>query len=71
MPHRHATGNVRFDASTGQYADLIEVGIIDPVTVVRLALKNAVSAAGRLLLAEATMTEVPEPKVEVAALDAA
>jgi chaperonin GroEL len=68
---RAGTGNVGFDASTGQYVDLIEAGIIDPVKVVRLALENAVSAAGVLLLTEATMTEVPEPKAETVPLDAA
>ena len=68
---RSGAGNVGFDASTGQYVDLIEAGIIDPAKVVRLALENAVSAAGVLLLTEATMTEVPEPKAEVAPLDAA
>ena len=68
---RAGTGSLGFDASTGQYVDLIEAGIIDPVKVVRLALENAVSVAGVLLLTEATMTEVPEPKTEVAPLDAA
>ena len=67
------TGNFGFDASTGSYVDLVEAGIIDPTKVVRLALENAVSAAGVLLLTEVTMTEVPEPKTEAAspALDAA
>ena len=67
------TGNFGFDASTGRYVDLVEAGIIDPTKVVRLALENAVSAAGVLLLTEVTMTEVPEPKTEAAspALDAA
>ena len=63
---------VGFDAATGKYGDLMETGIIDPTKVVRLALENAVSAAGVLLLTEATMTEVPEPKTEAApAMDAA
>jgi chaperonin GroEL len=44
--------------------DLIEAGIIDPTKVVRLALENAVSVAGVLLLTEATMTEVPDTKPE-------
>ena len=47
--------------------DLVEAGIIDPTKVVRLALENAVSVAGVLLLTEATMTEVIEPKSERAA----
>ena len=67
------SGNVGFDAATNTYVDLVEAGIIDPTKVVRLALENAVSAAGVLLLTEVTMTEVPEPKTESAtpALDAA
>jgi len=44
--------------------DLFEAGIIDPTKVVRIALENAVSVAGVLLLTEATMTEVREPKTE-------
>jgi chaperonin GroEL len=68
---RSGTGNFGFDAAAGKYVDLVEAGIIDPTKVVRLALENAVSAAGVLLLTEATMTEVPEPKAETTALDAA
>lgn len=67
---RGGTGNFGFDASAGKYVDLVEAGIIDPTKVVRLALENAASAAGVLLLTEATMTEVPEPKPEPPALDA-
>ena len=59
---RNSKGNVGFDAAVGQYVDLIEEGIIDPTKVVRVALENAVSVAGTLLLAQATMTETPEPK---------
>lgn len=61
---RSSQGNVGFDAATGKYVDLVEAGIIDPTKVVRLALENAVSVAGTLLLTEASLTEVPEPKHE-------
>ena len=61
---RTGTGNFGFDAASGKYVDLVEAGIIDPTKVVRLALENAVSVAGVLLLTEATMTEVPETKPE-------
>jgi chaperonin GroEL len=61
---RTGTGNLGFDAASGKYVDLIEAGIIDPTKVVRLALENAVSVAGVLLLTEATMTEVPDTKPE-------
>jgi chaperonin GroEL len=64
---RAGTGNLGFDAATGKYVDLIEAGIIDPTKVVRLALENAVSVAGVLLLTEATMTEVPDAKPEMSA----
>ncbi len=57
-------GNVGFDAATKQYVDLYAAGIVDPTKVVRVALENAVSVASILLLAEAIMTEVPEPKTE-------
>jgi chaperonin GroEL len=59
-----AQGNYGFDAARNTYVDLVEAGIIDPVKVVRVALENAVSVASVLLLTEATMTELPEPKKE-------
>jgi chaperonin GroEL len=61
---RAGTGNLGLDAATGKYVDLVEAGIIDPTKVVRLALENAVSVASVLLLTEATLTEIPEPKAE-------
>ncbi len=59
-------GNFGFDAARNVYVDLVEAGIIDPTKVVRVALENAVSVAGVLLLTEATMTELPERKKEAA-----
>jgi chaperonin GroEL len=44
----------------------VKEGIIDPTKVVRVALQNAVSVASVLLLAEATLTELPEEKVKAA-----
>jgi chaperonin GroEL len=64
MQMRAGKGNHGFDAARGQYVDLVEAGIIDPTKVVRTALENAVSVASVLLLTEATLTEVPEPKGE-------
>jgi chaperonin GroEL len=60
------TGNEGFDAGRKEYVDLVEAGIIDPTKVVRVALENAVSVASVLLLTEATMTEIPEPRKEPA-----
>jgi chaperonin GroEL len=45
-----------FDANNGKYCDMYKAGIIDPVKVVRLALKNAASIAGLLLTTEALVT---------------
>jgi chaperonin GroEL len=59
---RSGSDNLGFDAARGEYCDLIEAGIIDPTKVVRVALENAVSVAGVLLLTDATLTELPEPK---------
>jgi len=65
------TGNFGFDAAARRYVDLVEAGIIDPTKVVRLALENAVSVAGVLLLTEATMTEVPDKKDQSSVIEAA
>ncbi len=64
-------GDYGFDAARNEYVDLIEAGIIDPTKVVRVALENAVSVAGVLLLTEATMTEIPETKQDASSTDLA
>ena len=61
---RRGSGNYGFDAARKTYVDLVEAGIIDPTKVVRVAVENAVSVASILLLAEATLTEIPEPRSE-------
>jgi len=61
---RSGAGDVGFDASTIEYRDLVQAGVIDPTKVVRVALENAASVAGVLLLAEATMTEIPDKEGE-------
>jgi chaperonin GroEL len=63
---RCGSGGYGFDAARGVYGDLLEAGIIDPTKVVRVALQNAVSVAGVLLLAEATLTERQDEKREEA-----
>jgi chaperonin GroEL len=59
---RAGAANFGFDAARGEYRDLVEAGIVDATKVLRLALENAVSVASTLLLTEATLTEIPEPK---------
>jgi len=55
-------GNTGFNAKTGEYVDMIEAGIIDPVKVTRLALTNAVSVGSMLVTTEAVVAELPEEK---------
>ncbi|AXQ28788.1 chaperonin GroEL [Solimonas sp. K1W22B-7] len=54
------TGAFGYNAGTGQYGDMIEMGIIDPAKVTRLALQNAASVAGLLLTTEAMIAELPQ-----------
>jgi chaperonin GroEL len=61
---RSGQGNFGLDASTCEWVDLIEAGIVDATKVVRVALENAVSVASTLLLTEATLTEEREKKPE-------
>lgn len=51
-----------FDAASGEYVNMFEAGIIDPVKVSRVALQNAVSVASMLLTTEATVTDIKEDK---------
>jgi chaperonin GroEL len=49
-----------YDAQTGEYGDLIKLGIIDPTKVVRTALQDAASVAGLVVTTEATVVEAPK-----------
>lgn len=51
-----------FDAASGEYVDMLEKGIIDPLKVARIALQNAVSVSSMLLTTEATINEAKEDK---------
>jgi chaperonin GroEL len=61
---RSAPATTGFDAASGEYVDMFERGIIDPMKVVRVGLENAASVAGVLLLSEATLTEIEEKREE-------
>jgi chaperonin GroEL len=52
-----------YNAATGEYGHLLEMGILDPTKVTRLALQNAASVAGLFLTTEASIAEVPKEKV--------
>ena len=53
-------GSYGLNAATGEYGDLLEVGIVDPTKVVRSAIQNGASVAGLLLTTETLVTEVEE-----------
>ena len=55
-------GNYGYNAATGEYGDMIEMGILDPAKVTRLALQNAASIAGLMITTEALVSELPEKK---------
>ena len=51
-----------FNAETGEYSDMMEMGVIVPTKVERSALQNAASVAGLLLTTDAVVSEIPEKK---------
>ena len=53
-------GNYGYNAASGEFGDLIEMGILDPTKVARSALQNAASIAGLLLTTEAMVAEIPK-----------
>ena len=58
-----------FNAATGEWVNMIEAGIIDPVKVTRSALQNAASVASLILTTEAVVANQPEPASPAPALD--
>ncbi len=53
-------GSYGYNAATGEYGDLLAMGVIDPTKVTRSALQNAVSVAGLILTTDATVAEQPK-----------
>jgi chaperonin GroEL len=58
--------NFGFNAETGDYGDMVRMGVIDPAKVTRLALQNAASIAALMLTTEALVADVREDKKEAA-----
>jgi len=56
----NSDANLGFNAATGEYVDMLEAGIIDPLKVARVALQNATSVASLLLTTEATVSDIKE-----------
>jgi chaperonin GroEL len=62
--------NFGFNAETGEYGDLVKMGVIDPAKVTRLALQNATSVSSLMLTTEALVAEIKEEEKKAAAAGA-
>ncbi|MBR5550101.1 MAG: chaperonin GroEL, partial [Kiritimatiellae bacterium] len=59
---KKATGTNGYNVRTGEYADMLKAGIVDPAKVTRSALQNAASIAGLLLTTDCMVTDIPKKK---------
>ncbi|MEJ6068081.1 chaperonin GroEL [Psychrobacter sp. 16-Bac2893] len=57
---KSGTGNYGYNAASGEYGDMLEMGILDPAKVARSALENAASVAGLMLTTEVMITDLPQ-----------
>ncbi|WP_174875742.1 chaperonin GroEL, partial [Vogesella oryzae] len=55
-------GNFGYNAASGEYGDMIEMGVLDPAKVTRSALQHAASVAGLMLTTDCMIAELPEDK---------
>jgi len=53
-------GNFGYNAQTGEYGDMVAMGVLDPTKVTRFALQNAASVAGLMLTTDAMVAELPK-----------
>ena len=61
---KEGKGTFGYNAATGNYGDMLELGILDPTKVTRLALQNAASVAGLLLTTEVMIAEAPKEEAD-------
>jgi chaperonin GroEL len=61
---KEGKGTFGYNAASGEYGDMLELGILDPTKVTRLALQNAASVAGLLLTTEVMVAEAPKEEAE-------
>jgi len=61
-------GNYGYNAATGEYGDMVEMGVLDPTKVARTALQNASSIAGLMLTTECMVAELVEDKPAAAGM---
>ncbi len=66
---KQGEGNFGFNAASGEYGDMITMGILDPAKVTRSALQAAASVAGLMITTECMITEIKEDKPMAPAMD--
>src|SRR5690606_1542361 len=57
---KNGEGNFGYNAASGEYGDMLEMGFLDPVTVAPSAVEHAASVAGLIVTTECMITEIPE-----------
>jgi len=65
---REKKGSYGYNAQTEEYGDMLDMGIVDPAKVARVALQNAASVAGLMITTEVMVSELPEPKAAAPAM---
>nr|WP_319923331.1 chaperonin GroEL [Moraxella catarrhalis] len=64
---KNGSGNYGYNAASGEYGDMLEMGILDPAKVTRSALEHAASVAGLMLTTEVMITDKPAPEAPMPA----
>ncbi|MDP3286939.1 MAG: TCP-1/cpn60 chaperonin family protein, partial [Methyloversatilis sp.] len=59
---KEGKGNYGYNAATGEYGDMVEMGVLDPTKVTRTALQNAASVASLMLTTDCMVAELAEDK---------
>ena len=62
-------GNYGYNAQTGEYGDLVEMGVLDPTKVTRTALQNAASVASLILTTDCMVADIPAPEKAPAGME--
>ena len=65
----HGEGNYGYNAQTGEYGDLVEMGVLDPTKVTRTALQNAASVASLILTTDCMVADIPVEAKAPAGMD--
>jgi chaperonin GroEL len=65
---KDGSGSYGFNAATGEYGDMIEMGILDPAKVTRTAIQAAGSVAGMMITTEAMVTDIPKDDAPMPAM---